>query len=192
MEDPRSSYPRNDPGALEGPDSAERRVRWGAFQALVVIALIVAGVWVVRHPTPRRDHPARSAWTPRAARAPAERVAPSPSEGAAPRGSNVTWDEADLPKIGEYVHVESFPRAVVRVPPTYPESARRAGVSGTVLVQALVGRDGTVRDTRVVSSIPMLDAAAVRAVQQWRFEPATDRGRPVAVWVAIPVTFTLR
>jgi len=89
------------------------------------------------------------------------------------------------------VYVDELPEALVRVPPEYPDLAREAGVSGTVMVQALVGRDGTVRDTRVVKSIPMLDAVAVRAVRQWTFKPARAEGKPVAVWVGIPVKFSL-
>lgn len=96
-----------------------------------------------------------------------------------------------LPGFGEYVYVEELPEATVKVPPEYPDFARTAGVEGTVMVQALVGRDGLVKDTRVLNSIPMLDAAAVVAVRRWRFRPAMAKGQRVAVWVAIPVKFTL-
>jgi TonB family protein len=58
---------------------------------------------------------------------------------------------------------EELPEAITKVAPTYPDIAREAGVDGTVMVQALVGKDGRVKDTRVVKSIPMLDAAAAAA-----------------------------
>jgi len=48
-----------------------------------------------------------------------------------------------------------------------------------------------VRATRVLKSIPQLDAAAVRAVRKWRFQPALSDGKPVVVWVAVPVKFSL-
>ncbi len=99
--------------------------------------------------------------------------------------------EEELPKFGEYVYVEELPEAVTKIPPTYPDLAREAGVDGTVLVQALVGKDGRVKDTKVVKSIPMLDASAVAAVKQWVFKPALSNNKPVAVWVAVPVRFTL-
>ena len=99
--------------------------------------------------------------------------------------------EDELPKFGEYVYVEELPEAVTRVAPTYPDIAREAGVDGTVLVQALVGKDGKVKDTRVQKSIPMLDGAAVAAVKQWVFKPALSNNKPVAVWVAVPVKFSL-
>ena len=97
-----------------------------------------------------------------------------------------------LARYGEYVYVEQLPQPVEKVPPVYPESAREKGISGTVVVQALVGKDGRVKDTRVITSIPELDGYAIAAVKRWRFKPAMSEGRPVAVWVAIPVKFTLR
>ncbi len=99
--------------------------------------------------------------------------------------------EEDLPKFGEYVYVEELPEAIHKEAPQYPDLAREASVDGTVMVQALVGKDGKVKDTRVVKSIPMLDAAAIAAVRQWVFKPALSNNKPVAVWVAVPVKFTL-
>jgi len=97
----------------------------------------------------------------------------------------------ELPKFGEYVYVEELPEAITKAQPVYPDLAREAGVDGTVLVQALVGKDGKVKDTRVVKSIAMLDGAAEAAVKQWVFKPALSNNKPVAVWVAVPVKFTL-
>lgn len=99
--------------------------------------------------------------------------------------------EDELPKLGDYVYVEELPEAVTKVAPDYPDLARSANVDGTVLVQALVGKDGRVKDAKVVKSIAMLDAAAVAAVRQWVFKPALSNNKPVAVWVAVPVRFTL-
>lgn len=99
--------------------------------------------------------------------------------------------EDELPKFGDYVYVEELPEAVTRVAPQYPDIAREAGVDGTVLVQALVGKDGKVKDVRVQKSIPMLDASAIAAVKQWVFKPALSNNKPVAVWVAVPVKFSL-
>lgn len=99
--------------------------------------------------------------------------------------------EDELPRYGDYVYVEELPEAVTKVKPEYPDLARSANVDGTVLVQALVGKDGRVKDAKVVKSIAMLDAAAVNAVRQWVFKPALSNNKPVAVWVAVPVRFTL-
>jgi len=78
------------------------------------------------------------------------------------------------------------------VPTRYPESALKAGIQGTVVVEALVLPDGSVGATRVKKSIPMLDEAAVTAVMQYRFKKFySARIRPCGVWFAIPIRFTL-
>jgi len=87
--------------------------------------------------------------------------------------------------------VEVVPVAIEKPPPSYPAKARAAGIQGTVIVQALVGRDGEVKDARIRQSIPELDEAALEAVRHWKFKPALAGGVPTAVWVAIPVKFSL-
>jgi protein TonB len=99
--------------------------------------------------------------------------------------------EESMPSFGDYVYVEELPEAVQRVAPVYPDLAREAGVDGTVLVQALVDKSGKVRDVKVQKSIPMLDQAAIDAVKKWVFKPALSNNKPVAVWVAVPVKFSL-
>jgi TonB family protein len=95
------------------------------------------------------------------------------------------------PKLGEWVFVEALPEVIRRVPPRYPDAARATNVSGTVMVQALVGPDGHVKDTRIDRSIPALDWYADVAVRQWEFKPARAHGKPIAVWVQMPIKFTL-
>jgi len=96
-----------------------------------------------------------------------------------------------LPAYGEYVYVEELPEAITKVPPEYPDIARQSNMEGTVVIQALVGKDGRVKDTKVVKSVPVLDDAALAAVKRWVFKPALSNNKPVAVWVAVPVKFTL-
>ena len=78
--------------------------------------------------------------------------------------------------------------------PNYPERARRLGIEGQVVLRFIVDQSGMVEgDIQVVSSIPMLDQAAIYAVRQWRFSPGRDRnGNPVRVLVSVPMQFTLR
>ena len=90
-----------------------------------------------------------------------------------------------------YISYEELPEALTRVPPSYPDPAREAGVSGTVMLQALVCACGEVSDIRVAQSVPMLDQAAIDAVRQWVFRPALQGGEAVAVWVHIPIKFSL-
>ena len=90
-----------------------------------------------------------------------------------------------------YVQVDELPEPIVRVPPIYPDAAREAGVQGTVTIRALVCACGEISEVRVVQSVPMLDQASIEAVSQWFFKPAQSSGEAVAVWVHIPVRFTL-
>jgi len=76
------------------------------------------------------------------------------------------------------------------VPPEYPADAREHGVQGTVIIEATIAQDGSVKSARVVRSIPLLDAAALAAVKQWEFLPTTVDGRPVSVVATYTVNFT--
>jgi TonB family protein len=98
----------------------------------------------------------------------------------------------NLPEEGSFVYYESAPEPVTTVLPIYPDSAREAGVRGTVFLHVLVGRDGRVRAVRVAKDgrgIPGLNEAAIIAVKRWVFKPALSNNKPVAVWVGIPVHF---
>lgn len=76
--------------------------------------------------------------------------------------------------------------------PVYPDMARMAGIEGTVTVQVLVGKDGRVTKTKVTDGPVPLHQAAIAAAMTAVFQPATTDGRPVAVWVAMPLKFTIR
>jgi protein TonB len=99
--------------------------------------------------------------------------------------------QSRLPEPDEFVYVDELPEALVRVAPWYPDTAREQGVQGTVLLQALVCSTGQVFAVRAQQSIPLLDFASIMAARQWVFQPARVDGRPVAVWVTIPVKFSL-
>ena len=68
---------------------------------------------------------------------------------------------------------EFLRRAKTRVPPTYPELARKMNISGTVKIEVVVSPNGTVKDARVVGGHPVLASAALEAAKKWRFEPAS-------------------
>ena len=76
--------------------------------------------------------------------------------------------------------------------PEYTDAARAAGIVGKVRVQLTVAVDGSVKDAKVVSSLdPGLDAAALTAVKQAKFSPATRCGKPVAATLTIGIKFSL-
>lgn len=100
-------------------------------------------------------------------------------------------DSMAVPKWGEPVYVTEPPEAIFRVPPSYPAEAREKGIQGTVIVKALVLKDGTVREAHASEPLQYLDRAAEACVRQWRFKPAMNGSMRIAVWVGIPVKFTL-
>ena len=78
------------------------------------------------------------------------------------------------------------------VAPAYPPLARTARVEGTVILEAVLDTEGRVREARVLRSVPLLDAAALEAVQQWTFTPTRLNGDPVPVVLTVTVVFSLR
>lgn len=83
------------------------------------------------------------------------------------------------------------PRKIHDVRPEYPASARDAGISGVVILEVRVEGDGRVSQARVLRSIPALDAAALEAVGQWRFEPTLLNGVPTPVVMIVSMGWTL-
>jgi protein TonB len=77
--------------------------------------------------------------------------------------------------------------------PTYPSIAVTARIQGAVVLQAIIGKDGTVRDLKVVSAAsPLLVRSAMDAVKQWTYSPTLLNREPVEVITEITVNFALR
>jgi periplasmic protein TonB len=77
------------------------------------------------------------------------------------------------------------------VSPQYPPEAGRARIEGTVVLMAVIGTDGSVKDVRVESGLPILAQAAIDAVRQWRYKPYMIDGEPVEVDSRITINFNL-
>jgi TonB family protein len=80
-------------------------------------------------------------------------------------------------------------RLISQSMPVYPEAARRLRLDGTVVVQAIVGADGTIRQLRQVSGSHVLGQAALQALKKWRYEPSYMDGKPIEVNTTIVVNF---
>jgi TonB family protein len=78
-----------------------------------------------------------------------------------------------------------------KIAPVYPPEAKRQHVQGTVVLRAVIGKDGRLVDLEAVSGPPQLVEAAVGAVQQWRYKPYTLAGEPVEIQTMITVNFQL-
>ncbi len=107
----------------------------------------------------------------------------------------VHWDEVDLEEeeeeIVEIWRVEKQPVPVVNPSPKYPEIARKAGITGTVVVQVLVNKEGKVEAVEILQGNEVFHEAAMKVAWKWTFTPAIQNDKPVKVWVALPFRFQL-
>jgi len=117
---------------------------------------------------------------------PAEAPAKTPPRDHVPAGGIVSPEA-----IG--VEPSSLPSPVFNPPPIYPPRARAENIEGLVLLSLRIGIDGRVKFLEVANSSghAILDAAAIRAVRGWRFEPARREGQPASWSGKLPVRFTL-
>src|SRR5215213_6633118 len=90
-------------------------------------------------------------------------------------------------RVGEGV---TRPEKISGAPPVYTETARKARVTGAVVIEAIIDEQGNVTNTRVLQGLPMgLDQAALEAVRGWKFRPAMFQGKPVKVYYTLTVNF---
>jgi len=97
----------------------------------------------------------------------------------------IPYDEAPSP-IGGY--------AAIQKRLTYPALAKKAGIEGKVVVYAFINEKGDVIKTKIAESLGNngCDEAAVKAIKSVKWKPALSKDKNVAVWVAVPVKFTLK
>ncbi len=135
-----------------------------------------------------------------------------PLQAAAPKAPAGKAPEARV-NVSDDVTAPSEPKLVKRVNPAYPPEAKAAKVQGSVLVDVVIGKDGTVKDARVIASAPTVERrkeieskkgtpaalegdarlgqAAVDAVKQWAYEPILKDGKPVEFKATVTVNFKL-
>jgi protein TonB len=96
-------------------------------------------------------------------------------------------------KAAEHVQISSNAANLVThsVTPDYPTLARQMKVQGSVILQAVIGRDGLIEELQIVSGPPILAGAAREAVKQWHFKPHYLGAEPVETQAKITVNFTI-
>ena len=94
----------------------------------------------------------------------------------------------DQPKPKQDVHPAVL---IYRVSPDYPDAWKRQGIQGVVHLRAIITKEGTVRDIKVVDGIPVLAKSAETAFKQWRYKPTTVDGVPVDVQTTVAITFAI-
>jgi periplasmic protein TonB len=80
---------------------------------------------------------------------------------------------------------------VHKVEPRYPAIAQQVGIQGTVVIKALISRNGNIEHAEAESGQPLLIAAALAAVREWKYRPYYLNGEPVEVETEITVNFVL-
>jgi protein TonB len=91
-------------------------------------------------------------------------------------------------RVGGNVQAAQLARQVM---PVYPEIAKSAHIQGTVILHAIISKDGSVQELTYVSGPPLLMKTAMDAVRQWRYQPTLLNGEPVEVDTTISVVFNL-
>jgi periplasmic protein TonB len=80
---------------------------------------------------------------------------------------------------------------IKQVTPAYPAIAKSANISGTVVLHAIIAKDGSIEQLAYISGPPMLMASALSAVKEWRYHPTLLNGEPVEVDTTVQVVFSL-
>jgi protein TonB len=124
---------------------------------------------------------------------------PSASAAAAPAkpsenvvGSDIPASEADTDRIFSGKEVTAKMRVLEKPEPTYTESARKFGVSGTVILRCVFSKNGEVTNCKVVRKLPHgLTQRTIAAARTIRFTPAMKDGYPVSMWIELQYNFNL-
>lgn len=83
-------------------------------------------------------------------------------------------------------------KLIHQVTPAYPPIAKQTRMQGVVVLEAIIGKDGSIDSLRVISGNAFLTQAALDAVKQWKYQPTLLNGEPVEVVTTVTVTFTLQ
>jgi TonB family protein len=184
----------------------QRRDPWTLPLTIVVVALAVLLGWLM----------GRDGWqrTVRGMRTKsAQKIYPQSAQSdaatdqnAAPSGTLVVYENGKViyrarPQAGNEVAPRTPPAELPpdvaeryltqRIEPAYPDAAREQHIQGQVLLEATVGKDGTVQELKVMNGDPQLATAAADAVRQWHFRPFLKSGKPIEFQTQITVDFRL-
>lgn len=155
---------------------------------------------VPARPSTTKSAPARDATTSDPAQAGGTAIAPEAPPSVEILASNTPPDlarmasasTAAMPSFGAPVSQGVVDANLIhKVDPMYPAQARVQGITGSVVLQAEIGTDGSVRTVKIVSGPAMLADAAKTAIQRWRYSPAQLDGKPVPTEKQITVVFRL-
>ncbi len=183
--------------------------------ALLLVSLTHAGVWygvthggvdqtppqplpavqvaLITHLPPEQRVTPLQKQTQAAIRKPAPPVVEAPAQAPTPDAPATLQQTQPADAGDEYVEPIYTAAYLNNPPPAYPLAARRRGMQGTAIIRTQVLENGGSRQAGVKKSSghPLLDQAALAAVQQWRFVPARRGSQAQVAWVEVPITFKL-
>jgi TonB family protein len=148
----------------------EKNVRWKEFAGVFALAVFAATGVLAQEKTNSESQ-----------------GQPSISQDSSTQGSGESVAPRSI-RVGANVEQANL---IHQVTPVYPQAAKSAHITGTVLLHAIIGKDGTVQDLRYVSGPPLLMKSAMDAVRQWSYKPTLINGKAVEVDTTITVIFTL-
>lgn len=116
-----------------------------------------------------------------------------PAEGPGGAGASGSTGGAGFSGEFEAAAVDRAPQILKKSEPVYPGRARSLGICGKVVVRFLVGPDGRVSKPRIIEAHPggFFEQSTIDAVSRWQFKPGVFRGKDVATWVVLPVSYKL-
>ncbi|HWA11262.1 MAG TPA: energy transducer TonB [Opitutaceae bacterium] len=127
-----------------------------------------------------------------------QQLQPPPPEGLQPVTGVINIPQgrlvagAGLGQIFDLSQLDKIPQATVQAKPVYPFEMRRAGITGTVVVEFIVDKTGAVLNaTARPSAQREFEAEAVKAVSKWKFRPGQRGGQPVPTHMVVPIVFSL-
>jgi periplasmic protein TonB len=108
-------------------------------------------------------------------------------------GTRPVQPVAPPPTVTRPLHVSHMSEGnlIRKVQPAYPQLARTARIQGSVVLQAVISKEGAIENLKVLTGHPMLVQSAIDAVRQWRYRPYILNGDPIEVETQIVVNFSL-
>jgi len=86
---------------------------------------------------------------------------------------------------------DEAPKMLSTIKVAYPKEAKKNGIDGTVTISVLISKTGLVEEAEIVDGIPELNESAIKAIKKVRFKPGKHKGKPVNVWMDVPVHFII-
>lgn len=116
---------------------------------------------------------------------------PGHASASAPAATNLFAPESGNLQLGRVLRESSGERPVMEAMPDYPPVALQNNVQGRVVLTALISKNGTLKDVRILSSPSVLDSTVLEAVRTWRYKPHYENGVPVEAVTEIVVDFSI-